>query len=137
MVLEAHKTAYKPRYLHGQSIFYRRICSLSRYVFQTIPLVSHSYYSQFLPKPSSAKGTPVGTPPPEVQDVIDKDSELAKTLQPLLEQEALLENFIEEAKAQRKFEDVKTLRSNLAEIKREIERVLGSSDFRDRCRQTT
>lgn len=50
----------------------------------------------------------------------------------MLEQEALLESFIEEAKAQRKFEDVKTLRSNHAEIKREIEKVLSASDLQRR-----
>lgn len=52
------------------------------------------------------------------------DSALAHTLQPLLEQESLLESFVEEAQAQRKFEDVKTLKVNLAEIRHEIERVL-------------
>lgn len=45
-------------------------------------------------------------------------------LQPLLEQEALIESFVEEAKAQRKFEDAKTLKANLAEIRGEIERVV-------------
>ena len=36
-------------------------------------------------------------------------------LQPLLEQEALLESFVEEAKAHRKFEDVRTLKRSLRE----------------------
>ena len=49
---------------------------------------------------------------------------MARVLQPLLEQEALLETFVEEAKAHRKFEDVKTLKSNLREIRAEIERIL-------------
>lgn len=49
-------------------------------------------------------------------------------LQPLLEQEALLESFVEEAKAQRKFEDVKTLRTNLAEIRAEIEKILANTE---------
>jgi rabenosyn-5 len=49
-------------------------------------------------------------------------------LQPLLEQEALLESFVEEAKAQRKFEDVKTLRANLKEIRAEIVRVLDNAE---------
>jgi rabenosyn-5 len=44
-------------------------------------------------------------------------------LQPLLEQEALLESFVEEAQAQRKFEDVKTLKVNLEEIRAEIEKI--------------
>jgi len=54
------------------------------------------------------------------------DSVQAKRLQPLLEQETLLESFIEEAQAQRKFEDLKALKINLAEIRQEIERLLGA-----------
>ena len=52
-----------------------------------------------------------------------EDIHLAGKLQPLLEQEALLETFVEEAETRRKFEDVKTLKSNLGEIRREIQRV--------------
>lgn len=55
---------------------------------------------------------------------VDIDSALAHALQPLLEQESLLESFVEEAQAQRKFEDVKTLKVNLVEIRQEIERIL-------------
>lgn len=55
---------------------------------------------------------------------IDPGSKQAHALQPLLEQEALLEAFVEEAKSQRKFEDVKTLKTNLKEIRHEIERLL-------------
>ncbi|KAF8636575.1 hypothetical protein AX17_003386 [Amanita inopinata Kibby_2008] len=51
------------------------------------------------------------------------DLELAQQLQPLLEQEALLETFIEEAEIHRKFEDVKSLRTNLEEIRVEIQRI--------------
>ena len=51
------------------------------------------------------------------------DLELAQKLQPLLEQEALLETFIEEAESHRKFEDVKTLKLNLNEIKAEIKKI--------------
>jgi len=61
---------------------------------------------------------------------IDPDSDLARTLQPLLEQEALLESFIEEATTQRKFEDVKSLKVNLREIRREIEGMLDGVDSR-------
>jgi hypothetical protein len=57
---------------------------------------------------------------------MDPSSAGAMALQPLLEQEALLEAFVEEAKAQRKFEDAKTLRVNLGEIREEIERVLAA-----------
>ena len=60
--------------------------------------------------------------------VIDPDSEIAHALQPLLEQEALLESFVEEAKAHRKFEDAKTLKANLAEIRAEIDRILVNAD---------
>lgn len=59
---------------------------------------------------------------------IDPDSQMAHALQPLLEQEALLESFVEEAKAQRKFEDAKTLRINLAEIRAEIERMVVNAE---------
>lgn len=55
---------------------------------------------------------------------VDMDSTIAHRLQPLLEQESLLESFIAEAAMQRKFEDVKTLKGNLAEIRHEIERLL-------------
>ena len=54
----------------------------------------------------------------------DVDSKVAFALQPLLEQEALLESFVEEARSQRKFEDVKTLKVNLGEIRAEIEKIL-------------
>ncbi|KAL5532683.1 PEP7 [Sanghuangporus sanghuang] len=56
--------------------------------------------------------------------VIDPDSELARVLQPLLEQEALLESFVEEATTHRKFEDARTLKANLAEIRAEIDRIV-------------
>ena len=49
-------------------------------------------------------------------------------MQPLLEQEALLETFVEEAKAHRKFEDVRTLKSNRREIRAEIERIIATSE---------
>ena len=49
-------------------------------------------------------------------------------MQPLLEQEALLESYVEEAKAQRKFEDVQALKANLAEIRIEIDRILAAAD---------
>ncbi|KAJ7915478.1 hypothetical protein B0H13DRAFT_2231863 [Mycena leptocephala] len=61
---------------------------------------------------------------------IDPTSATALALQPLLEQEALLETFVEEAKAQRKFEDAKTLRVNLGEIREEIERVLAAEGLK-------
>ena len=60
--------------------------------------------------------------------MIDPDSELAQALQPLLEQEALLESFVEEATAHRKFEDARTLKANLAEIRSEIDRIVANAD---------
>lgn len=72
-------------------------------------------------KSSSPQTTPVDGP------VIDPDSELAHALQPLLEQEALLESFVDEAKAHRKFEDAKTLKSNLHEIQAEIDKIVANA----------
>lgn len=53
---------------------------------------------------------------------------MAHVLQPLLEQEALLETFVEQATASRKFEDAKTLKVNLREIRGEIEKVLANAE---------
>lgn len=77
---------------------------------------------QFIPKPT--KGGVSNPQPSEGPSVLDPDSELAYALQPLLEQEALLESFVGEAMAHRKFEDAKTLKANLAEIRLEIDRML-------------
>ena len=79
-----------------------------------------------LPRPKSSKPS---TPAEETDEpLIDPDSELAHVLQPLLEQEALLETFVEEAKAHRKFEDVKTLKNNLREIRAEIDRIIANAE---------
>ena len=45
----------------------------------------------------------------------------------MLEQEALLESFVEEAKAHRKFEDAKTLKGNLNEIQAEIDKIVANA----------
>jgi len=55
--------------------------------------------------------------------LVDSDATLAHSLQPLLEQEALLESYAEEAIQARKFEDAKTLRTNLDEIRAEISKL--------------
>lgn len=88
---------------------------------------------------------------PPMMTAVEADSALAHDLQPLLEQEALLEcvfplnpifssfnqdfgtvadslisfirSFIREANAQRKFEDVKSLKMSLSEIRGEINRM--------------
>jgi rabenosyn-5 len=76
-----------------------------------------------LPKPSKST-----SPQTKTTDgpIIDPDSKLAHALQPLLEQEALLESFIEEAKTHRKFEDAKSLKSNLFEIQAEIDKIVAN-----------
>lgn len=75
--------------------------------------------------------TPSTSPPPAEPEtggpVIDPDSEVARVLQPLLEQEALLESFVEEAKTHRKFEDAQTLKANLTEIRAEIDRIIANA----------
>lgn len=58
----------------------------------------------------------------------DRDAALAHMLQPLLEQEALLESFVQEANAQRKYEDAKSLRENLKEIRAEVDRILRAGE---------
>lgn len=74
------------------------------------------------PSPSPSQSTAeLGHTP---RDTIDPDSALAHLLQPLLEQEALLESFVEEANAHRKFEDARTLKANLLEVREEIGRVV-------------
>ncbi|KAF7978690.1 hypothetical protein HWV62_44947 [Athelia sp. TMB] len=84
---------------------------------------------QSLPKPKAQKGSnsPSGADTESVQ-LIDPDSAAAHALQPLLEQEALLESFVEEAKAHRKFEDAKILKNNLGEIRAEIDRVMANAE---------
>jgi len=81
---------------------------------------------QSLPKPKLSKSARSSTP--DDGPVIDPDSAIAHALQPLLEQEALLESFVEEAIARRKFEDAKTLKTNLQEIKAEIDRIIANAD---------
>ncbi|KAG2041398.1 hypothetical protein BDR03DRAFT_946397 [Suillus americanus] len=86
-------------------------------------LQKHMFPLQSLPKPK--KRDSASSPVPFETPLVDPDSDIAHTLQPLLEQEALLESFVGEAMAHRKFEDAKTLKANLAEIRAEIDRMLG------------
>jgi len=81
---------------------------------------------QSLPKPELSKSAK--SPSQDDGPVIDPDSAVAHALQPLLEQEALLESFVEEAKAHRKFEDAKTLKTNLQEIRAEIDKIMANAD---------
>ncbi|KAJ6547038.1 FYVE zinc finger-domain-containing protein [Mycena capillaripes] len=86
---------------------------------------------QSLPTPKKhAKAAAAVEDDDDSASFIDPTSVTALALQPLLEQEALLETFVEEAKAQRKFEDAKTLRLNLGEIREEIERVLAAEGLK-------
>lgn len=73
------------------------------------------------PKPRHAKSDSDAT---DIAVMGDEDAKLAHALQPLLEQEALLESFVTEAKAHRKFEDAKTLKANLEEIRAEINNMV-------------
>ena len=83
---------------------------------------------------STASSSGVSTPSSDINIdpstglLVDANSELARKLQPLLEQEALLEGFVEEAHARRKFEDVKSLRANLVEIRGEIDKLIRTSE---------
>ncbi|TFK55163.1 hypothetical protein OE88DRAFT_1623970 [Heliocybe sulcata] len=77
---------------------------------------------------SSTPSTPVSESEPAIGPQIDPDSELAKRLQPLLEQEALLEGYVAEATAHRKFEDARTLKGSLREIRGEIGRMVRGAD---------
>ncbi|TFK76568.1 hypothetical protein BDN72DRAFT_756093 [Pluteus cervinus] len=79
---------------------------------------------QSLPAPSRGGIKPSNGETPKVGPSPD----IAHILQPLLEQEALLEGFVEEASAQRKFEDVKSLKANLAEIRAEIEKIVAAEE---------
>ncbi|KAJ9103905.1 hypothetical protein QFC21_002368 [Naganishia friedmannii] len=64
--------------------------------------------------PLANKRTPGGS---------ETDENVALMLQPLLEQEAQIEEYIREANAQRKFDDVRTLKTSLEEIQEEIARL--------------
>lgn len=120
--------------------FCRSICSLCRCVFflsspVSVPRSKDVLFFfltllQALPKPKKSSSSPTSPASSSSPDppLVDPDSELARVLQPLLEQEALLETFVEEAKAHRKFEDVQTLKANLAEIRAEIDRMLAGAE---------
>ena len=62
------------------------------------------------------------------ETTVNLNSELAHALQPLLEQEVLLETFVQEATAKRKFEDAQMLGGNLKEIRGEIDRIVSNAE---------
>ncbi|KAG8990861.1 carboxypeptidase Y-deficient [Tulasnella sp. 427] len=74
--------------------------------------------------------TPNGRTTSGFLSFVDQDSALAHSLQPLLEQEALLESYVDEAMQARKFEDAQTLKFNLDEIRAEIERIARDGNVR-------
>ncbi|KAF8654211.1 hypothetical protein AX16_003737 [Volvariella volvacea WC 439] len=78
--------------------------------------------------PSNRNASKQSTPVTQDSEQEDPYTDIAHILQPLLEQEALLESFVEEATAQRKFEDVKSLKSNLKEIRAEIKRLVDAEE---------
>jgi Rabenosyn Rab binding domain len=117
-------TEYRLLFCPGRMCSCRSTCSHYRCVphaYQHSETSIPIFVSQSLPKPKKATSSPA---PPEEASIIDPDSEVAHVLQPLLEQEALLESFVEEAKAHRKFEDAKTLTTNLKEIRSEIDKIM-------------
>ena len=67
----------------------------------------------------------------QLSSPVDSDSSFAlgadpgHAVQPLLEQEALLEQMLGEAQASRKIEDALVLKANLAEIREEIRKMVG------------
>jgi hypothetical protein len=117
---------------------YREICSRFRFGHPPSLKPSRELMStpclpmQSLPKPARQENSNSSTPStlttPLNETTIDPDSELAHALQPLLEQEALLETFVQEATAKRKFEDAHILRENLKEIRGEIDRVVANAE---------
>ncbi|KAF8319345.1 hypothetical protein DL93DRAFT_2225285 [Clavulina sp. PMI_390] len=89
---------------------------------------THKHSSSSVSRSQSQSGSSTPATPENEKVVIDTDAAAAHSLQPLLEQEALLESFIQEASAQRKFEDVKSLKGSLVEIRAEIARMVAASD---------
>jgi hypothetical protein len=109
-----------------KNMFPLQVCLYSYLAFMVLTRICNF---QSLPTPKHAKAAS-SAPPDDDDDFIDPTSTTTLAIQPLLEQEALLETFVEEAKAQRKFEDAKTLRVNLGEIRQEIERVLAAEGLK-------
>ncbi|EJD52941.1 hypothetical protein AURDEDRAFT_54312 [Auricularia subglabra TFB-10046 SS5] len=86
-------------------------------------LQQHMFPLQALPRPTRKKPE-AGANGNGNGAARDADSKLAMALQPLLEQEKLLESMVEEARARRKFEDARTIQANLEEIRGEIDRII-------------
>lgn len=89
----------------------------------------NSSASESTNEPLTPNGVTVGGPASGFLS-FDQDSALAHSLQPLLEQEALLESYVDEAMQARKFEDAQTLKSNLDEIRAEIGKIARDGNIR-------
>ncbi|KAH7340855.1 FYVE zinc finger-domain-containing protein [Rhizoctonia solani] len=85
-------------------------------------LQKHMFPLQTLPKMKQLAKAATESEAVEPLPALD---DLGHTIQPLLEQEAVLEQMLSEAQAARKIEDALTLKSNLTEIRNEIRRLVG------------
>lgn len=74
---------------------------------------------------SAAKAMTAAEPPtpPAFASRLGLEDQVALQLQPLLEQEAQIEEYLKDAQEQRKFDDAKTLKASLEEIREEIARL--------------
>ncbi|CAE6521930.1 unnamed protein product [Rhizoctonia solani] len=85
-------------------------------------LQKHMFPLQTLPKMKQLAKAATESEAAEPLPILDDPGH---TIQPLLEQEAVLEQMLAEAQSARKIEDALTLKSNLAEIRNEIRRLVG------------
>lgn len=86
-------------------------------------LQKHMFPLQTLPKMKQLAKAATQSESPPAEDELLYDP--GHAVQPLLEQEAMLEQMLSEAQAARKIEDALLLKANLAEIREEIRRVVG------------
>ncbi|CAE6414279.1 unnamed protein product [Rhizoctonia solani] len=85
-------------------------------------LQKHMFPLQTLPKMKQLARAATESELVEPDPVLDDPGH---AIQPLLEQEAVLEQMLAEAQAARKIEDAQTLKANLTEIRNEIRRFIG------------
>ncbi|CAE6414626.1 unnamed protein product [Rhizoctonia solani] len=85
-------------------------------------LQKHMFPLQTLPKMKQLAKAATESELVEPDPVFDDPGH---AIQPLLEQEAVLEQMLAEAQAARKIEDAQTLKANLTEIRNEIRRFIG------------
>ncbi|GHJ83944.1 hypothetical protein NliqN6_0346 [Naganishia liquefaciens] len=100
-------------------------------IIQMLPRIQRQRHKRATSSIASASSTPApseigsGRPfsPPPAGRQGKADDTVAMMLQPLLEQEAQIEEYIREANTLRKFDDAKTLKISLEEIQQEITRL--------------